>query len=208
MNELVGALFYVLAAQSPQQLPESQVIASTTSTTSNSDGGDGAPKEVVKTAEDASSGSMATSTSLPSNNEITATAAVAMVGEGAEEDEVIANLNETVTPSDSTTNLLDVPSTTNDEALPSIIGVAEKLHDDQSINQLWTSSDAESDAFYTFTALMGELRDVYVEDLDDSTTGIQALSLDVRGKKQKLFWRLSKVFFRHCKLSFTCAARR
>jgi len=173
MNELVGALFYVLAAQS-QELPESQVAAN--ATTSNSDGDDNALKTVEKAAEDSSSRSMATSTSLPINNEGTATAAVAMVAEGAEENEAVANLNETAAPSDSTTSPPDAATTANDEAASSVKEDLNRLNGDISVNQLWTSSDAESDAFYAFTALMGELRDVYVEDLDDSTTGIQVHS--------------------------------
>jgi hypothetical protein len=47
----------------------------------------------------------------------------------------------------------------------------------------WYGLAVEADCFMCFTALMGELRDVYVEDLDDSLTGIKGRMAAVRERK-------------------------
>jgi len=48
-----------------------------------------------------------------------------------------------------------------------------QVSESEELSQLFSAQAAEADAFNCFTVLMGELRDVFVEDLDDSTTGIK-----------------------------------
>jgi hypothetical protein len=176
MNELVGALFYVLAAQSPQPLPENHSTTNDGTSINFSNGGDGSVPKESEINEEGSN--MVASANLETKGDNMAITAVAVVGDGTEIEGIPVS-KEINSPSDSAILPSGAASSTNDDAASSAKEEADALNDDigLSMNQLWTSSDAESDAFYAFTALMGELRDVYVEDLDDSTTGIQVHQL-------------------------------
>ena len=155
MNELIGTLYFVLATQSPT--PPAPVAATTSSSSSCAsedgataeEGGGGA--EAAAAPADGSGSSSSSSGSSGSSGSSSSSSGREGGEEAKEEPKAATNNNSSSSSSSS----------------------RGKSKAGAGLWELFPAEEVEADAFACFSSLMGELRDVFVEDLDDSSTGIK-----------------------------------